>query len=153
MPVPATPRCANRTTRRREATAASTFPRPCKSIPSSIFPGSSGLIWSKGGDQRPAVIYSSRTAHEFCARVGECRISKNALRGALTNDLLDSLRGKEGFSIHFFNRVQDLHRDGDLWRLKVNAKVYGKASLAENSALCQQVRAETAAVLNINNIK
>ena len=33
--------------------------------------------------------------------------------GALTKDLLDSLRGKDGFSIHFFNRVQDLERDGD----------------------------------------
>src|ERR1700720_2949546 len=32
--------------------------------------------------------------------------------GALTNDLLDSLKGKEGFSIHFFHRVQDLRRDG-----------------------------------------
>jgi malate dehydrogenase (quinone) len=34
--------------------------------------------------------------------------------GALTTDLLNSLRGKEGFSIHFFNRVQDLRRNGDL---------------------------------------
>src|SRR5580698_1570416 len=34
--------------------------------------------------------------------------------GALTTDLLNSLRGLEGFSIHFFSRVQDLRRDGDL---------------------------------------
>src|ERR1700678_2833034 len=34
--------------------------------------------------------------------------------GALTKDLLDSLSDKEGFSIHFFHRVQDLRRDGDL---------------------------------------
>lgn len=34
--------------------------------------------------------------------------------GALTDDLLDSLRDKEGFSIHFSTRVQDLRRDGNL---------------------------------------
>src|SRR5271156_3550921 len=39
--------------------------------------------------------------------------------GALTTDLLDSLRGKDGFSIYFFNRVQDLQRDGDLWRVRI----------------------------------
>jgi malate dehydrogenase (quinone) len=39
--------------------------------------------------------------------------------GALTKDLLDSLRGKDGFSIHFFSRVQDLERDGDVWRVKI----------------------------------
>src|SRR5580658_7518317 len=39
--------------------------------------------------------------------------------GALTTDLLDSLKGQEGFSIHFFSRVQDLDRDGDLWRVRV----------------------------------
>jgi malate dehydrogenase (quinone) len=39
--------------------------------------------------------------------------------GALTSDLLDSLKGQEGFSVHFFSRVQDLDRDGDLWRLRV----------------------------------
>src|ERR1700682_5112310 len=32
--------------------------------------------------------------------------------GALTADLLNSLTGKEGFSVHFFSRVQDLRRDG-----------------------------------------
>jgi malate dehydrogenase (quinone) len=39
--------------------------------------------------------------------------------GALTDDLLDSLRDKEGFTIHFLNRVQDLRRDGDLWSVRV----------------------------------
>src|SRR5438132_13712452 len=39
--------------------------------------------------------------------------------GALTKDLLDSLRNREGFSIHFSNRVQDLRRDGDLWSVRV----------------------------------
>src|ERR1700687_819445 len=39
--------------------------------------------------------------------------------GALTKDLLDSLEGKDGVSIHFFSRVQDLERDGDAWRVEV----------------------------------
>src|SRR5271163_1361492 len=39
--------------------------------------------------------------------------------GALTTDLLDSLKGQEGFSVHFFSRVQNLDRDGDLWRVLV----------------------------------
>jgi malate dehydrogenase (quinone) len=35
--------------------------------------------------------------------------------GALTQLLLGSLDGTEGFSIHFSKRVQDLRRDGNLW--------------------------------------
>jgi malate dehydrogenase (quinone) len=46
--------------------------------------------------------------------------------GALTTDLLDSLRGKEGFSIHFFNRVQDLRREGDLWSVRVRDEKSGE---------------------------
>src|SRR5258707_2505358 len=45
--------------------------------------------------------------------------------GALTTDLLDSLSNKEGFSIHFFNRVQDLRRDGDLWSVQVRDEKSG----------------------------
>ncbi len=45
--------------------------------------------------------------------------------GALTKDLLDSLTGKEGFSIHFFNRVQDLRRNGDLWNLQIRDEKSG----------------------------
>jgi malate dehydrogenase (quinone) len=45
--------------------------------------------------------------------------------GALTKDLLDSLKGKEGFSVHFFNRVQDLRRDGDLWSVQVRDEKTG----------------------------
>ena len=40
-------------------------------------------LGEKGSDQRPAVVYSSRTPHEFCARIGECRVSQKTLRGAL----------------------------------------------------------------------
>src|ERR1700682_1664946 len=46
--------------------------------------------------------------------------------GALTKDLLDSLRGREGFSIHFFNRVQDLRRDGDLWSVRIRDEKTGE---------------------------
>jgi len=53
--------------------------------------------------------------------------------GALTNVLLDSLRGTEGFTIHFFSRVQNLRRDEDFWTVRIrnektgeNRDVYGK---------------------------
>jgi malate dehydrogenase (quinone) len=46
--------------------------------------------------------------------------------GALTTDLLDSLKGKEGFSIHFFSRVQDLRRDGDLWTVRIRDEKSGE---------------------------
>ncbi|HEY6343444.1 MAG TPA: malate:quinone oxidoreductase [Bryobacteraceae bacterium] len=46
--------------------------------------------------------------------------------GALTNDLLDSLRSKDGFSIHFFSRAQDLERDGDIWRVKIRDEKSGE---------------------------
>jgi malate dehydrogenase (quinone) len=46
--------------------------------------------------------------------------------GALTEDLLDSLSTKEGFSIHYFNRVQDLRRVGDLWSVRVRDEQTGQ---------------------------
>src|ERR1700729_1517301 len=46
--------------------------------------------------------------------------------GALTKDLLDSLRGRDGFAIHFFNRVQDLQRDGNLWSLQIRDETSGE---------------------------
>lgn len=46
--------------------------------------------------------------------------------GALTENLLDSLRGREGFSIHFFSRVQDLERDGDVWKVKIRDEMTGE---------------------------
>jgi malate dehydrogenase (quinone) len=46
--------------------------------------------------------------------------------GALTKILLDSLVGKEGFSIHYFHRVQDLRRDGNLWRVRVRDEKSGE---------------------------
>jgi malate dehydrogenase (quinone) len=46
--------------------------------------------------------------------------------GALTTVLLHSLKGKEGFSIHYFNRVQDLCRDGDRWNVRVRDENSGE---------------------------
>jgi malate dehydrogenase (quinone) len=46
--------------------------------------------------------------------------------GALTQILLDSLSNKEGFSIHFFNRVQDVRRDGDLWNVRIRDENSGE---------------------------
>jgi malate dehydrogenase (quinone) len=46
--------------------------------------------------------------------------------GALTTDLLNSLKGQEGFSIHFFSRVQDPRRDGDLWSVRVRDEQSGE---------------------------
>ncbi|HUO08373.1 MAG TPA: malate dehydrogenase (quinone) [Phycisphaerae bacterium] len=46
--------------------------------------------------------------------------------GALTNNLLDSLRGKEGFAIHFSTRVQDLRRDGNSWNLQIRDESTGE---------------------------
>jgi malate dehydrogenase (quinone) len=46
--------------------------------------------------------------------------------GALTKDLLDSLSNKEGFSIHFFHRVQDLRRDGDRWSVQIRNEQSGE---------------------------
>src|SRR5262249_3222150 len=46
--------------------------------------------------------------------------------GVLTNALLDSLKDKEGFSIHFFHRVQDLRRDGGLWSVQIRDEKSGE---------------------------
>jgi malate dehydrogenase (quinone) len=46
--------------------------------------------------------------------------------GALTDDLLGFLRDKEGFSIHFFSRVQDLRREGDLWSVRIRDEKTGE---------------------------
>jgi malate dehydrogenase (quinone) len=46
--------------------------------------------------------------------------------GALTTDLLNSLKGKEGFSIHFFHRVQHLRRDGEFWSVQIRNEKSGE---------------------------
>ena len=46
--------------------------------------------------------------------------------GALTQILLDSLREKEGFSIHFSSRVQDPRRNEELWSLRIRDEKTGE---------------------------
>jgi malate dehydrogenase (quinone) len=46
--------------------------------------------------------------------------------GALTEDLLDSLSEKDGFSLRFFHRVQKLRRDGQLWNVRVRDEKSGE---------------------------
>jgi len=46
--------------------------------------------------------------------------------GALTDGLLEVLRNKDGFSINFSSRVQDLSRDGDLWSVQIRDEKTGE---------------------------
>jgi malate dehydrogenase (quinone) len=46
--------------------------------------------------------------------------------GALTDQLLASVMGKEGFSIQFNSRVLDLSRDGELWRAVIRDEKTGQ---------------------------
>jgi malate dehydrogenase (quinone) len=46
--------------------------------------------------------------------------------GALTEELLASVRGKEGFSVHFNSRVQNLRRNGDLWSVQIRDEKSGE---------------------------
>jgi malate dehydrogenase (quinone) len=45
--------------------------------------------------------------------------------GALTKTLIDSLRGREGFAVHFFNRILDVRRDGDFWSARARDEQSG----------------------------
>jgi len=46
--------------------------------------------------------------------------------GALTNNLLNSLTGKDGFAIHYFSRVQDPRRAGDRWSVRIRDENTGQ---------------------------
>ena len=46
--------------------------------------------------------------------------------GSLTNLLLDSIKRSEGFSIEFFQRVQELDRDGNQWKVIVRDERTGE---------------------------
>jgi len=46
--------------------------------------------------------------------------------GALTEELLASLSSKDGFSVHFYSRVQDLRRSGDLWIVQMRNEKTGQ---------------------------
>ena len=46
--------------------------------------------------------------------------------GALTHVLLQSLKGKDGFAVHFNSRVQDVKREGNQWRVRVRDEKTGQ---------------------------
>jgi malate dehydrogenase (quinone) len=54
------------------------------------------------------------------------RIGTDVDYGALTKNLLDSLNDKEGYSIQFSHRVQDLRRDGNGWSVRVRDEKTGE---------------------------
>ena len=45
--------------------------------------------------------------------------------GTLTNTMLESLEGQDGFSLHYHSRVLDLDRQGDRWRVHVRDEKTG----------------------------
>ena len=45
--------------------------------------------------------------------------------GSLTNILLDSLKNKPGFGLHFSSRVHDIKRDGNRWKVEVRDEKTG----------------------------
>ena len=51
--------------------------------------------------------------------------------GALTRLLLGTLAGKEGFTVHYNCRVQNLHREGDMWNLEIRNEKSGEHSLIQ----------------------
>jgi malate dehydrogenase (quinone) len=70
------------------------------------------------------LVMEGRDASEEVAAT-RMRTGTDVDYGALTKNLLDSLSGKEGFSIHFFRRVQDLRRDGGLWSVQIRDEKSG----------------------------
>jgi malate dehydrogenase (quinone) len=71
------------------------------------------------------LVMEGRDASEQVAAT-RMRTGTDVDYGALTKDLLDSLRDKDGFSIHFFHRVQDLRRDGGLWSVQIRDEKSGE---------------------------
>jgi malate dehydrogenase (quinone) len=52
--------------------------------------------------------------------------------GALTEELLASLSGKDGFSIHFYSRVHDLRRDRGVWNVDIRNEKTGEQQSVES---------------------
>ena len=71
------------------------------------------------------LVMEGRDASEQVAAT-RMRTGTDVDYGALTRDLLGSLSDKEGFSIHFFHRVQDLRRDGGLWNVRIRDEKSGE---------------------------
>jgi malate dehydrogenase (quinone) len=71
------------------------------------------------------LVMEGRDASEQVAAT-RMRTGTDVDYGALTRDLLGSPSDKEGFSIHFFHRVQDLRRDGGLWNVRIRDEKSGE---------------------------
>ncbi|HEY9790444.1 MAG TPA: FAD-dependent oxidoreductase, partial [Candidatus Obscuribacterales bacterium] len=67
------------------------------------------------GEWVPLVMEGRDPAEEVAATRIDCGTDVNY--GALTNMLIDSLKEKDGVSVHFSQRVHDLHREGALWNV------------------------------------
>lgn len=71
------------------------------------------------------LVMEGRDASEQVAAT-RMRTGTDVDYGALTEDILASLRNQDGFGIHFFSRVQDLRRDGDLWNVRIRDEKSGE---------------------------
>jgi malate dehydrogenase (quinone) len=71
------------------------------------------------------LVMEGRDASEQVAAT-RMRTGTDVDYGALTKDLLDSLRDRDGFRIHFFSRVHDLRRDKDLWSVRIRDEKSGE---------------------------
>ena len=71
------------------------------------------------------LVMEGRDASEQVAAT-RMRTGTDVDYGALTEDMLASLRDQDGFGIHFFSRVQDLRRDGDLWSVRIRDEKSGQ---------------------------
>jgi malate dehydrogenase (quinone) len=70
------------------------------------------------------LVMEGRDANDAVAAT-RMRTGTDVDYGALTNVLLDSLNGKEDFSIHFSTRVQDLRREADRWIVTIRDEKTG----------------------------
>jgi len=70
------------------------------------------------------LVMEGRDAGETVAAT-RMRTGTDVDYGALTNILLDSIAGRDGFHINLSNRVQDLKRDGTRWRARIRDEKIG----------------------------
>jgi malate dehydrogenase (quinone) len=70
------------------------------------------------------LVMESRDQNEKVAAT-RMRTGTDVDYGALTNNLLKSLNDKDGFSIHFSSRVQDLRREENRWSVRIRDEKTG----------------------------
>jgi malate dehydrogenase (quinone) len=70
------------------------------------------------------LVMESRDPNEKVAAT-RMRTGTDVDYGALTNNLLKSLKDKDGFSIHFSSRVQDLRREKNRWSVRIRDEKTG----------------------------